>query len=76
MNDSRTKLTFYCLQEDKEPLFDSVETVVAMLEVSAEFALILHLIKREFQSHSLEVIWMPQPWRIILYTRCMDVSLV
>lgn len=27
------------LQEDKEPLFDSVETVVAMLEVSTEFAL-------------------------------------
>ena len=27
------------MQEDKEPLFDSVETIVAMLEVSAEFAL-------------------------------------
>lgn len=26
------------LQEDKEPLFDSVETVLAVLEVSAEFA--------------------------------------
>ncbi|KAH9314873.1 hypothetical protein KI387_023500 [Taxus chinensis] len=26
------------LQEDKEPLFDSVETIVAMLEVTAEFA--------------------------------------
>ncbi|GJP73613.1 hypothetical protein CLOP_g4302 [Closterium sp. NIES-67] len=27
------------LQEDKEPLFDSVDTVLAMLEVTAEFAL-------------------------------------
>ncbi|KAL4180213.1 hypothetical protein AMTRI_Chr13g124110 [Amborella trichopoda] len=26
------------LQEDKEPLFDSVETIIGMLEVSAEFA--------------------------------------
>ncbi|KAI4307498.1 hypothetical protein L6164_030677 [Bauhinia variegata] len=27
------------LQEDKEPVFDSVKTIVGMLEVSAEFAL-------------------------------------
>lgn len=27
-----------CIQEDKEPLFDSVETILAMLEVSTEFA--------------------------------------
>jgi len=26
------------LPEDKEPLFDSVETIVAMLEVTTEFA--------------------------------------
>lgn len=26
------------LQEDKEPVFDSVKTIIAMLEVSAEFA--------------------------------------
>lgn len=26
------------MQEDKEPLFDSVKTVIGMLEVSAEFA--------------------------------------
>lgn len=27
-----------CLQEDKEPVFDSVKSVIGMLEVSAEFA--------------------------------------
>lgn len=26
------------MQEDKEPLFDSVKTIVAMLEVTSEFA--------------------------------------
>lgn len=31
-------LTCLCIQEDKEPLFDSVETILAMLEVSTEFA--------------------------------------
>lgn len=40
------------LQEDKEPLFDSVETVVAMLEVSTEFALNLSF-NRERISKSL-----------------------
>jgi argininosuccinate lyase len=29
---------FRQLQEDKEPLFDSVETVIGILEVTAEFA--------------------------------------
>lgn len=31
------ELNFF-LQEDKEPLFDSVRTITAMLEVTAEFA--------------------------------------
>lgn len=35
----QTALTFYPLgQEDKEPVFDSVKTIMGMLEVSAEFA--------------------------------------
>jgi argininosuccinate lyase len=29
---------FYLTQEDKEPAFDSVKTILGMLEVSAEFA--------------------------------------
>jgi len=31
-------VVFFMRQEDKEPEFDSVKTVVGMLEVSAEFA--------------------------------------
>lgn len=32
------KRLFFGRQEDKEPTFDSVKTIVGMLEVSAEFA--------------------------------------
>lgn len=36
---TRSDLTFLNLeQEDKEPVFDSVKTIMGMLEVSAEFA--------------------------------------
>lgn len=31
-------MIFLLYQEDKEPVFDSVKTVIGMLEVSAEFA--------------------------------------
>lgn len=31
-------LLFLLIQEDKEPVFDSVKTILGMLEVSAEFA--------------------------------------
>lgn len=33
-----TSLLFLLKQEDKEPVFDSVKTIIGMLEVSAEFA--------------------------------------
>lgn len=34
----RNSLFFILEQEDKEPVFDSVKTIMGMLEVSAEFA--------------------------------------
>lgn len=34
----RWQLLFLLKQEDKEPLFDSVKTVLGMLEVTTEFA--------------------------------------
>lgn len=36
--DKETILVYMLRQEDKEPTFDSVKTVLGMLEVSAEFA--------------------------------------
>lgn len=38
------------MQEDKEPLFDSVETVLATLEVTAEFAYNVKFNKERIQA--------------------------
>ncbi|CAA6671889.1 unnamed protein product [Spirodela intermedia] len=57
------------LQEDKEPLFDSVKTIMGMLEVTAEFAQNITFNHERIQRALPLGIWMQQPSPITLLRR-------